>query len=93
MEFNIGDRVTVKPEYGFVGNTRRIVDETLVGTVCVIDMDMIGVAFDEDIKGHDCDGACARHHGWWIRERHLLHVEESLPPIPEDKLMEVLFDG
>ena len=93
MEFNIGDRVTVKPEYKFVGNARLIADETLVGTACVIDMDLIGVAFDENIKGHDRDGACAHRNGWWIPERFLLHVEESLPPIPEDKLMEVLLDG
>lgn len=100
--FEVGDRVTVKKEYGAnIGHDNRVPDETLIGTICKIRTDnadmfsdiLIGVAFDEHIYGHDCDGTCEYGYGWFIRSRFLVPVENSLPPIPEDKLMEVLLNG
>lgn len=102
MEFKVGDRVGVKSEYGAnIGRDNRAPDETLIGTICKIRTDnvdmfsdiLIGVAFDEHIHGHGCENTCEYGHGWFIRSRFLVPVENSLPPIPEAKLMEVLLDG
>ena len=39
-----------------------------VGTVCDIDdTGEVGVAWDDDIGGHLCNGNCAKGYGWYVR--------------------------
>lgn len=40
-------------------------------TVCCMDeqyLDYIGIAFDEPIGAHDCEGHCEEGHGYWVSE-------------------------
>ena len=92
MTFEIGDRVTVDPFINVrVGNLGVKADDDLVGTVCSLD-GMVGVAFDEDIGGHDCGGRCEKGHGWYLHKEWLVLYETGLSSIPADKLLEVLCD-
>ena len=102
MEFKIGDRVTVRKEYGHVGYNRDGVPYQqrtgLSGTVCVLPprLSSVGVRFDSFIDGHDCDGHCEHGYGWFVLKNYVVREDSDLsavPDIPEAKLMEVLLDG
>ena len=44
-------------------------------TVCCVDelnYCGIGIAFDEPIGAHDCDGHCEEGHGYWVGESDLI---------------------
>jgi hypothetical protein len=58
-KFQVGDRVVCK---GHVGNYHL---SDAVGTVVKYDNYFVGVSFDENINGHDCDGTATHLHGWW----------------------------
>lgn len=57
--FKVGDRVRcIKDVDGFSSGGK-------LGTICNIDHLRLGVAFDEEISGHTCNGICADGHGLW----------------------------
>lgn len=44
-------------------------------TVCCVDEqypNYIGIAFDEPIGAHDCEGHCEEGHGYWVSESDLI---------------------
>lgn len=41
-------------------------------TVCYADGNYIGIAFDEPIGVHDCEGHCEKGHGYWVSESDLI---------------------
>lgn len=46
-------------------------------TVCYVDESPlsdwgIGIAFDEPIGAHDCEGHCEEGHGYWVSESDLI---------------------
>lgn len=57
--FKVGDRVRcIKDVDGFSSGGK-------LGTICNIDHLRLGVAFDEEVSGHTCNGICADGHGLW----------------------------
>lgn len=70
-EFKVGDRVECISNECWnrplVGKLGTVVRTTGIGTV--------GVAFDDDIDGHNCGGRCKNGHGWALQARSLRHVE------------------
>lgn len=50
-------------------------------TVCYADGNYIGIAFDEPIGVHDCEGHCEKGHGYWVSESDLI-------PEPSKKALE-----
>lgn len=57
--FKVGDRVRcIKDVVGFSSGGK-------LGTICNIDHLRLGVAFDEEVSGHTCNGICADGHGLW----------------------------
>lgn len=57
--FKVSDRVRcIKDVDGFSSGGK-------LGTICNIDHLRLGVAFDEEISGHTCNGICADGHGLW----------------------------
>ena len=39
-----------------------------VGTVCDTDDNIeIGIAWDDNVGGHACDGHCEKDHGWYVK--------------------------
>ena len=63
MEFKVGDRVKCIEAQS--GKTNII---GLMGTVVTIYPSAIGVRFDVNIGGHDCNQACPNGYGWSIPE-------------------------
>lgn len=64
------------------GNTN--IRAGMTGTVANIDIHLyerntgyksIGVDWDENIDGHDINGACERGHGWWMRPSEIEHAD------------------
>lgn len=41
-------------------------------TVCYVDGNYIGIAYDEPIGAHDCEGHCEEGHGYWVSESDLI---------------------
>ena len=41
-------------------------------TVCYADENYIGIAFDEPVGVHDCEGHCEEGHGYWVSELDLI---------------------
>ena len=44
-------------------------------TVCYVDEPIycgIGIAFDEPVGVHDCEGHCEEGHGYWVSESDLI---------------------
>lgn len=41
-------------------------------TVCYVDENYIGIAYDEPIGAHDCEGHCEEGHGYWVSESDLI---------------------
>lgn len=80
-DFKIGDRVVFcTPGMNWSGAH---------GTVCALNLDALGIAFDEPIGFHNCGGTCQDKHGMWIGRQHFVH-ETPLSFIEENDLMEVL---
>jgi len=72
--FAVGDRVRALYSVGSLCCNGEI------GTVmAVLSEDDIGVAYDNDIGGHDLDGRCKDGHGWWSSESFLEKYYEDLP--------------
>lgn len=70
MKFEIGDRVKTLVTYQ--GINKRVINK--VGTVVHFyedDFTDIGVEFDDNIRGHDCEGHAKYGHGWYIMYKHL----------------------
>lgn len=93
MEFKVGDRVGVLPEYGLVGG-RDVNPEGLFGTICARHPNGLdfGIEFDVFIGGHECGGACQRGYGWFIGPQYLFH-ETDLSSIDPKALLEVISGG
>lgn len=41
-------------------------------TVCYAGENYIGIAYDEPIGAHDCEGHCEEGHGYWVSESDLI---------------------
>lgn len=41
-------------------------------TVCYVDENYIGIAYNEPIGAHDCEGHCEEGHGYWVSESDLI---------------------
>lgn len=41
-------------------------------TVCYVDENDIGIAYDKPIGVHDCEGHCESGHGYWIDASNLI---------------------
>lgn len=71
-EFAVGDRVVCWLRGELEGKE---------GTVCVEGYVSSGVAFDDDIQGHDCRGECKDGHGWFVLNNKLVKIDASKPEI------------
>lgn len=55
--FKVGDRVRCIQDVEIYPSRGKL------GTICSVIGPYIGVAFDEEISGHTCNGICADGHG------------------------------
>lgn len=64
-DFSIGDRVKIK---NLTWNPNESLMPGDLGTVvCANGKWSVGVCWDKKFRrGHTCDGACERHHGWYV---------------------------
>lgn len=60
--FKIGDRVRYIGGFCLI----KIKPDEDEGTVVIVDGDSVGVEWDRNVDGHDCDGLCKSGHGWYI---------------------------
>ena len=92
-EFKIGDRVGVRPEYGWIGGDDVSPDD-LFGTICSLHSNGLdyGIEFDRDVGGHTCRGTCRYGRGWFIGPSYLFH-ETEISSIPAEAILEVLSNG
>ena len=92
-EFRVGDLVEFTPKelYG-----HGMLRAGLTGVIVVISPGKpfpIGVAWDEDIGGHDLGEKCEYGHGWWINAEDIVpYSEKKFEPASESELMQFLFD-
>lgn len=92
--FRVGDRVCASvnsPDYNdsiHIGDT---------GTVCAVDENetRIGVKWDHNVCGHDCNGMCEYGFGWWVDNISIELVVDELSDIDitDDSLLRVLGGG
>lgn len=59
-KFAVGDRVRCTCSVGWTDI------RDAVGTILETDGDVFGIAFDDNINGHDLNGKCENRHGWWV---------------------------
>lgn len=62
----------------------------VLGTIAIVDGDEIGVAFDDDIGGHDLNGMCNDGHGWWLLAAGIEHVCENIPEFKPASISDLL---
>jgi hypothetical protein len=68
-KISIGDRVVCT-----YNDTRNLKDK--VGTFkCYSLSGNIGIEFDANINGHDCDDNCKRKHGWYVSPKHVKKIK------------------
>lgn len=78
-KFHVGDRVMITNE-AVVYISNHLVDPFSVGTICNVPNqphNFVGVEFDTDIKGHDCEGTCKPGHGWFVIAEDLVYLEDN----------------
>jgi len=83
-EFKVGDRV-----FSIVNSPddNSYISFGSTGTVCHVyfeDYAPIGVRWDKDVRGHDCDGYCETGHGWRVYPNCIEH-ELSDEPLEYDE--------
>lgn len=72
----IGDRVRINKN--FILHNKKIKPNqtgTIVGFYEIKLLTLVGVEFDENIKGHDCNGLGEKGHCSWLSRKYLV-VEE-----------------
>lgn len=82
--FMLGERVVLIKER----EDNDLLHIGAVGTVCDIDdsdTGEVGVAWDEDIGGHLCNGHCAKGYGWYVR-RSEIELYSANDDINEDDI-------
>lgn len=89
VNFQVGDRVEcIRPD-----PANNLITIGMTGTVCQRGgAAFIGVGWDEDVEGHDCNGRCEFGHGWNIPADRI-RLTESEPPeltIDDSELCEFL---
>lgn len=90
--FHIGDRVCAskgRPD----GNDSISAGDA--GTVCIIGKGgaRIGVKWDKNVSGHDCDGRCEYGFGWWVDATSIELDDLSDVDIADDSLLYVIGGG
>lgn len=73
MKFKVGDRVkVVKSEY---------IEPHILGKAGTIkgfkNRNVVAVMFDDDVNGHDLEGACKFGHGWFCRVENLERITNN----------------
>ena len=76
--FAVGDRVRVICNVGCFGDYHM----GEIGTIRDITGLGIGIAFDNNICGHDLNGKCENGHGWWIDVDLIEKVCDELHELP-----------
>ena len=71
MKFKIGDRVEIT-RYNY-GNSR--IDIGQKAKIISINDDHIGLKFEENVKGHTCDGKCLYGYGWFVNVNHIKRIK------------------
>lgn len=86
--FSVGDRVQAmigSPSYNF------LIHRGDQGTVCCAGDTIIGVEWDKDVRGHDCDGFCKQGFEWKVRAEEVCLAEKEADfDIEEDAFMGIL---
>ena len=87
-DFKVGDRfVGINDSYR-IGDNRDISIKGLKGKIVGEDTDgWVGVEFEKDIEGHDCDGNAKDGHGWYLSPQGNLKkiIKEDVLAHPEIK--------
>ena len=76
MPFVPGDRVYLSVRARETGNEDWMW-QGITGTVVVSEGDAVGVEWDEDIHGNDCDGRCKNGRGWYVGHNQLKYICEG----------------
>ena len=76
MEFKLGDRVRIK-DYGIDRNGKigTVVHDVPIGSKT--EFSQIGIAHDDCINTHDCNGHCRYGYGWYYFAHNLELVNSS----------------
>jgi len=74
-EFNIGDRVIYTYKECYVNGMAKL--NGLIGTVICFDDEFVGVEFDEDFGGHNCDGEGKSGHCRYLDPPELEIIDEK----------------
>ena len=90
--FQVGDRVIVTADH--LASTNRSICRGDVATVCNIrgafydkehgETYLVGIRFDENVYGHDCEGTCEFGYGWYVRDyeiSRLVDIERDYPDV------------
>ena len=91
--FQVGDRVIVTADKLASGNSSICRGD--IGTVCHLpgifydkehgETYLVGISFDERVyNGHTCEEACAKGHGWYVRDyeiSRLVDIERDYPDV------------
>ena len=90
MVFHVGDRVCCVVDYPSNNLSIRL---GMTGTVCYLSNGdpSIGVVWEQNISGHDCNGRCPYGFGWYVQEYEIEIVPLCEPAdISEDDLFQLL---
>jgi hypothetical protein len=97
-KFRKGDRVYARWDnpsgnrYIQAGDTGTVVD---IDTYKGDPEHQIGIRWDEEIKGHNCDGYCEPGHGWYVRAKAIEFIpepeHEDFEPATDEELMRFLY--
>ena len=91
-DLQIGDRVQAKYDY-LNGNTN--IRRGMSGTVCYINArpPYISIRWDENVRGHDCNGCCEYDHGWNVTADGLIlvcQVDSGEITVSEDDIIDFM---
>lgn len=73
-KFKVGDEVVISTQYPTMSSGSKNFDNVKAKLVVVTD-DTIGVEFNKDIGGHDCDGKGKSGHCWYYTSIHVISIE------------------
>jgi len=62
----INDRIIVVRAIDYERPGGRAIPIKEKGTVIELSQDTIGIAFDDAVGGHNCNGKCDYNHGWRV---------------------------
>lgn len=71
-KIEVGRRVRVKAD---TSDGKNLKGNT--GTVVAVTPHLVGVEFDKDIGGHDCNGAGKYPYCWWLLRKELTLVRKA----------------